>query len=157
MPNRSNATTKPFCCLPIDHQAGAPSRCEHIFAAELLGCQDGPLFPNLSQTSSRLLSTPLSTACRLACSILGHVEDPKYIFRMFFFAHQALHFPMPILALANPLPLVLPVPRVAPPLPLAIPDVCLCFGAGVINLLDDLVEVGGFSTKEVSVVLIDVR
>ena len=67
------------------------------------------------------------------------------------------HFPVLCFALANPLPLALPVPLIDPPLPAAPPrailEAGLWAGAGVVNL-DDLVEVGGFSTKEVSVVLI---
>jgi len=63
-------------------------------------------------------------------------------------------------ALANPLPLV---PRAAPrpmpprpvvPPPLLIPELGRAGGAGVANLDVDLEETGGFSTNEVSVVLI---
>ena len=66
------------------------------------------------------------------------------------------------LALARPLPLVpLPIPRPNPPRapPVALapprllsPDGSLEVGAGVVNLEVDF-EDGGFSTKEVSVVL----
>lgn len=62
-------------------------------------------------------------------------------------------------ALANPLPLApRAAPRPVPPLPvvpppLFSPELGLAGGAGVANF-DDLDDTGGFSTKEVSVVLL---
>jgi len=67
------------------------------------------------------------------------------------------HLPLGFAALASPLPLVpLNPPLAAPPLPAIPPRVPILDGAGVENLGVGFEDVGGLSTKEVSVVLIHI-
>jgi hypothetical protein len=84
-----------------------------------------------------------------------------------FFAHHRAPRPLPAAPLAMPLPPLEPLvapPRVGmppplpargmPPLPLPVPVVVLDAGAGVWGVwnLEDTLLLGGFSTKDVSVV-----